>query len=121
MQQSANVLPNIKPEPVEDAGEVEQMEPEADPVSTTSEMEAAPEETSIKPDETEETADEEMTDKKPTLCTMDQLTQLAKQIGEKWKLVAPKLGFGQDEVNTIFLFSCFYSPHNRGRGPCLHI
>ena len=52
IQQSANALPNVKPEPLDDAGEVEQMEPEADPVSSTSEMEGVPEEP--KPDEMEE-------------------------------------------------------------------
>ncbi|XP_046459748.1 THO complex subunit 1-like isoform X1 [Daphnia pulex] len=96
MQQSANALPNVKPEPVDDAGEVEQMEPEADPVSNNSEIEGVPEETNVKPDEMEE---EESTEKKPVLCcTMDQLTRLAKQIGTNWKLLAPKLGFGPDEV-----------------------
>lgn len=90
-------MPNVKPEPLDDAGEVEQMEPEADPVSSTSEMEGVPEEP--KPDEMEE---EENTEKKPILatCTMDQLTRLAKQIGTNWKLLAPKLGFGPDEVNA---------------------
>lgn len=99
-------MPNVKPEPVDDAGEVEQMEPEADPVSNNSEIEGVPEETNVKPDEMEE---EESTEKKPVLCcTMDQLTRLAKQIGTNWKLLAPKLGFGPDEVTTKFKTFCFF-------------
>nr|CAG4636859.1 EOG090X0324 [Ceriodaphnia reticulata] len=96
MQQSASVMPNIKTEQVDDAGEVEQMEPEADQVPN-SEMETVPEE-ATKPDEAEEQADEETTEKKPILCTMEQLSILAKQIGTNWKILAPKLGFGPDEV-----------------------
>ncbi len=96
-QQSANVMPNIKPEQVDDAGEVEQMEPEADQVPN-SEMEGVPEE-ATKADEAEEQADEETTEKKPILCTSEQLGMLAKQIGTNWKILAPKLGFGPDEVN----------------------
>nr|CAG4646899.1 EOG090X0324 [Megafenestra aurita] len=98
LQQSANVLPNVRPEPVEDVSEVEQMEPETYPVTAASEIEGTQEETNVKSEETEEIADEENAEKKPTLCTMNQLTRLAKQIGKNWKLLAPKLGFGQDEV-----------------------
>lgn len=76
------------------------MEPEADPVSSTSEMEGVPEEANAKLDDTEDIAEEESSDKKPVLCTMDQLTRLANKIGSNWKLLAPKLGFRQDEVYT---------------------
>lgn len=104
------MLPNVKPEPVDDAGEVEQMEPEADPVSSTSEIEGGPDEANVKPDEVEEAVEEENLGKKPILCTMEQLVLLAKEIGIKWKLLAPKLGFGPDEVNMTslkFLFTVF--------------
>ena len=98
-QQSANVMPNIKPEQVDDAGEVEQMEPEADQVPN-SEMDGVPEEATKPRDEVEEqAADEETTEKKPVLCTMEQMSMLAKQIGTNWKILAPKLGFRPDEVN----------------------
>lgn len=116
MQQSANVLPNVRPEPVEDVSEVEQMEPETYPVTAASEIEGTQEETNVKSEETEEIADEENAEKKPTLCTMNQLTRLAKQIGKNWKLLAPKLGFGQDEVRFIFKISNFISPPNRFAG-----
>lgn len=102
------MLPNVKPEPVDDAGEVEQMEPEADPVSSTSEIDGGPDEASIKPDEVEETIEEENSEKKPTLCTMEQLALLAKEIGTKWKLLAPKLGFEPDEVNVTFCMFFFF-------------
>nr|CAG4649179.1 EOG090X0324 [Scapholeberis mucronata] len=99
MQQTANALQNVKStEPVEEAGDVEQMEPETDPVSTASEMEAAQEDTHVKTEEPEDGTDEEVVEKKPVLCTMSQLTLLAKQIGSNWKTLAPKLGFKKDEV-----------------------
>lgn len=83
---------------MEEAGDVEQMEPETDPVSTASELEAAQEDTHVKTEEPEDGTDEEIVEKKPVLCTMSQLTLLAKQIGSNWKLLAPKLGFKKDEV-----------------------
>lgn len=95
------MLQNFKStEPVEEAGDVEQMEPETDPVSTASEMEGAQEDTHVKTEEPEDGTDEEVVEKKPVLCTMSQLTLLAKQIGSNWKLLAPKLGFKKDEVTS---------------------
>ena len=94
---------------MDESGDVEQMEPETDPVSAASEMEGAQEESNVKTEDPEDGTDEEVVEKKqPVLCTMSQLTLLAKKIGTNWKTLAPKLGFGQDEVSFQyhFLLSC---------------
>nr|CAG4641545.1 EOG090X0324 [Eurycercus lamellatus] len=94
--QSTVMFVNVKAEPVDDAPEVEQMEPETDPVSTAAEMDGAPED---KADEVEEPGDEETSEsKKPVLCTLEQLSRLGQRLGASWKILAPKLGFGPDEV-----------------------
>lgn len=71
-------------------------------------MDTAPEE-SVKTEEVDETDEADKPEKKPpVLCTMDQLTDLAKRLASKWKLLAPKLGFRPDEVfiiYSLFLFS----------------
>ena len=77
------------------------MEPEADPVSAASEMDAATDD-NVKEEESEDPVEEESTDKKqtPVLCTLDQLNRLAQQLGAEWKKLAPKLGFKEDEVSN---------------------
>lgn len=93
--QVANTAASVKPEPVDEA-EVEQIEPETD--SAAAEMDTAPEE-SVKTEEVDETDEADKPEKKPpVLCTMDQLTDLAKRLASKWKLLAPKLGFRPDEI-----------------------
>ena len=109
-QQSNTALVNTKSEVVEDTAEVEQMEPEADPVSAASEMDGATEE-NVKEEEGEDHVDEESTDKKadtPVLCTLEQLTRLAQRLGADWKKLAPKLGFRDDEVTKSSLHSYSY-------------
>jgi len=96
--QVANTAASVKAEPIDEA-EVEQMEPETD--SAAAEMDAAPEnpEESLKAEEVDDTEEADKSEKKPPLlCTLEQLTDLAKRLGSKWKLLAPKLGFRPDEM-----------------------
>ena len=82
------------------------MEPETD--SAAAEMDAAPEnpEESLKAEEVDDADEADKSEKKPPLlCTLEQLTDLAKRLGSKWKLLAPKLGFRPDEVIFFFSFS----------------
>nr|CAG4643082.1 EOG090X0324 [Ilyocryptus agilis] len=101
MQSTSTAFVNVKSETVDEAGEVEQMEPETDQVATAGEMDGAPEDpiSTSKGEEQEEPGDEEAsTEKKAATCTMEQLVCLAKRLGADWKTLAPKLGFRQDEV-----------------------
>jgi len=96
--QVANTAASVKAEPIDEA-EVEQMEPETD--SAAAEMDAAPEnpEESLKAEEVDDADEADKSEKKPPLlCTLEQLTDLAKRLGSKWKLLAPKLGFRPDEM-----------------------
>merc|ERR1740128_1528718 len=109
--QVASMAASVKPEPMDEA-EVEQMEPEAEAEteadadaeaeaetdSPTAEMDGVPEE-SVKTEEADDADEADKTGKKqPVLCTMEQLTDLAKRLGVYWKLLAPKLGFRPDEI-----------------------
>lgn len=87
-------------EPVEETAEVEPMVP--DPVSAAS---ADLDEAGIKTEEPEsEAADEDSTDNKKSVpCTAEQLTLLSQRLGVQWKVLAPKLGFGPDEVKLVTL------------------
>ena len=117
----ASMAASVKPEPMDEA-EVEQMEPEAEAEteadadaeaeaetdSPTAEMDGVPEE-SVKTEEADDADEADKTGKKqPVLCTMEQLTDLAKRLGVYWKLLAPKLGFRPDEVIFFSIFNFFY-------------
>nr|CAG4638322.1 EOG090X0324 [Cyclestheria hislopi] len=98
---SSSTSVNMKQDAADEAG-MEQMEPEAESeTATASEMEgassAASEET-VKNEESCSEDCEQNRNKKPVLCSMEQLTLLAKQLGSNWKILAPKLGFKSVEI-----------------------
>nr|CAG4648545.1 EOG090X0324 [Polyphemus pediculus] len=91
--QMSNATVSAKTEPIDEA-EVEQMEPETE--TTAADMDNGATDEPVKGEEADEADDSDK--KPPVLCTMEQLTLLAKRLATNWKLLAPKLGFQTDEV-----------------------
>nr|CAG4651675.1 EOG090X0324 [Triops cancriformis] len=79
------------------AAKAEPEEPELEQIDA---MPTEAEDLSSKDEETRN-EDEEMEEAKKIkveLCTLDQLTELAKRLGNEWKRLGPKLGFRVDEI-----------------------
>lgn len=94
------VQANVKSEPMEDAADVEPMEP--DPVATN-DMED-----NVKAEP--EGGDEDSGDNRKSVpCTTEQLEQVAQRLGASWKTLAPKLGFTSEEVRRMFIYLFLYS------------